>query len=439
MSSTDGKTGSRSFKKKAHRPWTPLLESTVKESELMAVDELIDFDLDASIDEAEFNFIDDDLDESENTQDYNQLQSKYTTIDPEIDNTQHEIKHAIKQTQILLGGFFQPQQLTTPSDSQNSRKINSLLSDLKNREKTISSLTNDLKISEALERAEQAELNKKAEEHGRISAENRMRQAVEQATVAAEQFHKAMDQANQAAIAQKEEESLRKQAEEHTKMAKIRANNAETALQHERLARIAAEEKMQQAVMDAEQATHYKQQLQFVGDQLRNMEAAKQAEETRRLNLEQQYNNLNNTFIEIENAHKTSAGKIYSLENSVKELSDKVANYEQKIAEISAQKDKLKTIVEGEQSLRKAAEKRMHEALIKAEQAEKARQAEEEQRKLIDERAKRAVAHASRTVMHLLNAPLGNEYGLQIPAEHPQKEKVKVRIQSPIEEDDYSF
>ena len=38
----------------------------------------------------------------------------------------------------------------------------------------------DLDTSEALERAAQAELDRKSEEHGRLAAENRMREAIEQ-------------------------------------------------------------------------------------------------------------------------------------------------------------------------------------------------------------------------------------------------------------------
>lgn len=441
MSSTDGKEGGNSFKKRAHRPWNTLLEDTITEPTLEDGDELLNFNLSDDSDPfgSEFNFVDEDLESSAFSQKTMVKTERLFDLDGPHTEIRHELENARQQNPISLGGFFQPQQISTVSTSQNGRKINSLLSDLKIREKKISSLTSDLKISEAIERAEQAELNKKAEEHGRLSAETRMRQAVEQANAAAEQFHQAMEQANQAAMAQREEEMLRKAAEEQAKAAKARVQQAEANAHHERLSRIAAEEKTQQALLDAEQAMLYKQQLQVATEQIRGLELAKQTEENRRANAEQQYENLNKTFVEIEHAHKTSASKIYSLESSLKDLTHTNSNNEQKLAEVTAQRDKLRTIIEAEQELRKLAERRMQEALVKAERSEKARQVEEQQRKIIDERAKRAVAHASRTVMHLLNAPVGNEYGLQIPSENLPKEKVKIRVESPIEEDDYSF
>jgi hypothetical protein len=462
------------FKKKEHRPWkSSLLETTIQESQTGTIEETIDFSLDLNQDTADttspffadFNFTSDamDLDLDEKFSQVAVIVNKDNLNLPEMDHANVELRSAIKQTQqqksfletqisdrshnpILLGGFFQPQQLTGQGDSQGTRKMNYLISDLRSKEQELSSLTSNLKISEAFERAEQAELNRRAEEHGRLAAESRMRQAIEQAHIAAEQFRSAMDQANQAALAHREEEQLRKAAEAQIKDAKFRAQNAEIALQNERNARTAAEDKMQQTLQqlaDAELA------------QIQKFESIKHAEENRRAAIEQQYDTLNKNFLKIENEYRESANKIYALEAALKELKTNNSTLEQKLAELVAQRDKLKKIIEGEQDLRKIAEKRAQEALVKADQAEKARAAEEQQRKLVDERAKRAVEHASRTVMHLLNAPVGNEYSMHVTpdlqaapvvaTERPTSEKPKIRVKAdpfrdtPITEDDYSF
>lgn len=469
MSDTDGKAGEGRFKKRAHRPWkSSLLETTVKEfDDSAASEETFSFDITSDLElsegsnpfETAFNFIDEDLatvDLSPSLSNkFSQLQAisiadDLGPLDLPVSGPNQELKYAIKETQqqqntlkkqisdkstnsILLGGFFQPQQLASQSESYNGRKINYLITDLKHKEQELSSLTSNLKITEAIERAEQSELNRRAEEHARLAAEKRMRQAIDQAQQTADQIRQALEQANQASVAQREEERLRKLAEEQIKDSKMRAASAELALHNERTSRTQAE-------------TEYTEQLN-------RLESAKKNEEIRRQEVEQQIDTLQRELHKKETEYKDSFNKIVSLENTVKDLTSKQMHTEQKLAELTAQREKLKSIISAEQDLRKAAEKRAADATEKADQAEKARFAEEQQRKMIDERAKRAVEHASRTVMHLLNSPGNNEYAMHIPNEAAMpnmpkqmpQEKVRIRAEpvisrtAEIEDDDYSF
>lgn len=468
MSNSDKKSTKSEFRKKEHRPWkTSLLEMTVQEAS--GSDDL-DFNLDLDVSEStaiepfysEFNFIDEPA-------------PSYSALEPlEISDITEDLKSEINQTQqqkkqllsklhdrsassILLGGFFQPQQLGSQPDTPGAKRIHSLLSDLKSKEHRLSSLTRELEMSEAKERIEQAELTRKAETHSRLAAENRMRQAIEQAQVVAGQFRLAMEQANQAVIAHQEEEKLRIAAEDAIKEAKIRANNAELAAQNERMARMVAEEKMQEALAKAENTNLLQQQLLQTKEQLQKIELAKTTEENRRLDAERHYEEIQARFTKTENDYKQSANRIYELENASKDLQKNINDLhdnthalqktinelQQKLTETLAQRDKLKEIITAEQQLRRVSEQKMQEAQRQAEQSEKARQEEERQRKLIDERAKRAVEHASRTVMHILNAPDNNEYSMKIGT----KPKIKVPAEAAttsettysFEEEDFKF
>jgi len=461
MSDVGGKQKNGTFKKRAHRPWkTALLETTVEEATIDLDNDLLEFDLDLGSELTEdtgsfypeFNFTDEitatSTAKSPFIESLSQLESISIDLGDdqlEADDVNSELKQEIRHTQqqkkllvqqindkshssILLGGFFQPQQVTAQSDTPAGRKISSLLSDLKVREQKINSLTNNLKISEAIERAEQAELYKKAAAHGRHAAEQRMRQAVEQANIASEQFRSAMEQANQAALAQQEEANLRKNAEAQAKEARLRANNAEIELQNERLARLSAEEKAQQAFAVAERTNSLQKQLHETAEQLSKLELIKNVEANKRIDVEKQYDALHSDFIKVDHDHRLCSSTINNLETSTRHMTEQLVSSQQKIKDFDTQREKLKTIIATEQDLRKAAERKYNEALKRAETAEEGWKMEIQQRKIIEERAKRAVAHASRTVMHLLNAPADNEFSPQSKEKAPD-----------YEDDDFSF
>lgn len=458
MSDAKRRSGN-AFKKRAHRPWkTSLLETTVQEATLEDDGDIFDLDLDLNLDATldssslfpEFNF----------TDDIGDVASFDLSAELEDDEQRSEIKHAIAQNQqqrqqitqqlsdktgnsILLGGFFQPQQISANNETKTGRKINSLLTDLKEREIKLSSLTSNLKISEAYERAEQAELSKRAANQQLQAAENRMRQAIEQAKIAEEQFLTAMEQAKQAAMAHQEEARLRREAETIAKEAKIRSNNAEIELQNERLARISADEKAQHAFMLAEKASLFQRQLTDASEQLVRLENGKKAEDTRRTELEQKYTTTSESLNKLEQEHKECTKTIKTLEATITELNDKYAGNEALAADFNAQRDKLKAIITAEQDLRKIAERKYNETLSRAEKAEQAWQMEIQQRKLIEKRAKSAVANASRTVLNLLNTPGDEELPTAPQPQQPNTEKIKMKVPAftanDYDEDDLLF
>lgn len=434
MSDLEGKPKVSNFKKRDHRPWnTSLLESTVQKADETSTSDSLDLpDFNLSLDAntletsdysfSDLNFVQEQPPLSESLNDtFSQLAAIANQ-----DSSNFELKSAIKQSEqtkgqllqkindkssssILLGGFFQPQQLNSSEETQSKRKMNFLLSDLKNKEQELNSLTNNLKVSEAIERSEQAELNRRAEEQRRLAAENRMRQAIEQAQIAAEQCRLAMEQANEAAVAYREEEQLRRIAEDQINDLKVRLNNTELSLHHERNAKVAAEQTAKNALQQTESATQL---------------AMQQSQDTldKASQLGSQNEQLQRKITEVENKHNDAASSlIYT---------------QQKVTELTAQRDKLKSIIEAEQDLRRVAEKRAQEALARAETAETARQAEEQHRIMTDERAKRAVEHANRTVMHLLNAPVDNEYNVRTPQD-ATKEKLKIKVTADTNVSDY--
>ena len=341
-----------------------------------------------------------------------------------------EIRRQITSRQdssMSIGGFFQPNFLENKEPSTNGKKINHLMEDLKNKEMELSSLTNNLKIAQAIEQAEHAELSRRAEEQARVAAENQMSMAIEQANSAQEQLKIAMSQAKEAEAAQQEEEKLRlltqAKIDEYIEIAK----NAELAMQTEAKIREAAEEKAQQSLNQTIQTELARQQLeeenkslsmklQSALDELRRIELTKQAEEAARREIDKKYIELEQMFIRVDEERKTaidfkdqSLESVQHLENKIKNIiADKEA-LEDKMRELISQSDKLKNIIQTEKKLRILTEQKAKDALIKAQKAEKARLEEVMHRKKVDERAKKAIAHASKTVMHFLNAPLDED------------------------------
>lgn len=446
MSDSNEKSNKDSFRKKEHRPWKPsLLEMTVQESSTDDLD--FSLDLDSSTDAeleplyTEFNFIEEDsstfasLEPNEINENAALLRNEIQQTALQKDNLLRKL-HNRNSNGIMLGGFFQPQQLGSQPNTPEAKKIHSLLSDLRAKEHRLSSLTKDLEVSEFKEQVEQAELTRKAETHNRMAAEQRMREAVEQAQTITGQFRLAMDQANQAAIALQEEEKLRIAAEDEAKEAKVRANNAELAMQNERMAKIAAEEKMQEALAKAENTNLLQEQLLQTKEQLQKMELAKTTEENKRLDAERNFSELDARFSKIDTEHKTSSIKIHDLENTQKELQQQIIDLQDHLSEATTQRDKLKEIIGAEQQLRRAAEQKMHESVRNLERANKALLDTEKKCKIIEQRAKRAIEHANKTVMHLLNAPEGEEYN---PKTNNTKPKIKVPAESTVQSADYSF
>lgn len=485
MSDSDQKAptpGKREFRKKEHRPWNnSLLETTVQATESTATT-TIDYDLNLEPLYADFNLNDGGvLDISEITEslksEINQTQQQKLQIQSKL--------HDRETNPILLGGFFQPQKLSATPDTPGGKKIHALLTDLKSKEEHLNNLTRELEMSEAKERIEQAELTRKAEAHSRLAAENRMRQAIEQAQMVTKQFRLAMEQTNQTAAAHQEEERLRLIAEESAKDAQLRANNAELAMQNERLARLDAEEKMHAALAKAENTNLLQQQLQQTKELLQKAELAKTQEENRRLDSEQQCATLNQKITKLESelqllVHKTREQEhtaqdqhrqIFDLQRHnadlEKELQTKYHSLQQKLTDITAQRDKLKEIILSEQQLRRVTEQKLQEAdrqrqlteqdakrtieqtMLEAQQlvakADKARQEAERQRVLTEQRAKRAIEHASRTVMHVLNTPMPDSDELDSPEPSSKKPKITVSANTgaPVEpaytEDDFKF
>lgn len=425
MSDITKKANNRTFKKRAHRPWkTALLESTIQETSHNIDEDLFSFELDLTEDlnidantslYPEFNFTDDmsaivtemptfdfdsQLDENEETIELKkaikQTKQQHKQLVEQISNKSH--------TSILLGGFFQPQQILANNEPIAGRRINSLLSDLKVREQKLSSLTSNLKISEANERAEQAELSKQATTQQLAATEQRMRKAVQQARMAEEQFLATMEQAKQAALAHQEETKLRTAAENSIKEANSKANAAESALQKEQAAHAETQEKLQSTNALAQEAHALQKQLADVTEQLERSTAMQKTEENRRLEMQEQCDALNNKFFKLEQEHKQCTNHIYKLEETVKDLTAKYEDNDKIAKSFTAQTDKLKAITIAEQDLRKIAERKYNEAQERAQKAEQAWQIEIQKRKAVEDRAKHIITHANRTVMHLLNS-----------------------------------
>lgn len=418
------------FTKKPHRPWkTALLEQTVKNPHSAQAT------LDNSISRTALSY-------KEKVSDNEQLKS----ILQEKNNQKDQLIQKItdkSSSSLLLGGFFQPNNMQIPNSSQNGQKINRLMHDLKSKEQEITSLTANLKIAEATEKAEQAELIRHTEEQARISAEQRMKKAIEQVHIAASQLGIAIEKAQLAEQAQKEEEKARRVAEGKISKAVEQTRILEQAIHTEIQARKTAEEKAQISLNQTIQTELARQEIEGakkkieqdyheLADKFRKVELAKNSEELAKHELQQQFNRyqeitehdkaiLEKTLQNFQFEHSQLLSHADELQNQIAGLEELARQQEQQIGTLDAkiislqnQQTRLEQIIDTEQNLRKLAEQKANSALAAAAKAELARKEEEKQRKLVDERAKRAVAHASKTVMKFLDSAS--------PIQHQEKE-----------------
>jgi hypothetical protein len=424
------------FNKKPHRPWkTALLEQTVKNPTGLPQPSI---DL-ASLKQqqnAQINNTSASRLQNSSATEVNPLKMMLQEKNLQKDQLLNKITDK-SNNPLLVGGFFQPNNIQIQNSSQNGRKINHLIHDLKSREQEITSLTASLKIAEATEKAEQAEIIRQAEEHARVSAEQRMKKAIEQVHVAASQLGIAIEKAQLAEQAQKEEEKSRRIAEGKISKALEQVRLLEISLQNEIQARKSAEEKAQISLNQTIQTELARQELESskkkteqdyieLTEKLRNTELSRYSEEKAKCELQQQFNRyqeiadhdkqvieralqtLQSDNNELNAYNNELQNQIIGMEELVKQQQQQLAMLDATVNSLQSQQNKLQQIIETEQNLRKLAEQKAASALASSAKAELSRKDMEQQIKLIDDRAKRAIAHASKTVMKFLDSPVSS-------------------------------
>ncbi len=448
MSSSDSEIN---FKKINFKPWDEDLASTLAIDEHHEISYQNNFINNDNLLSDEFDFLRNDLDltlshefeQSIETTDYllekpnynnQEITKKIKLSDDEINSTQSntEVKNRLRnaardkerlsrqlseetKSEISFGGFVNVQNNTAKNRGvDNGGKIRGIRTELVQKEHEIYKLSSDLKISQALERAENAESAKMYEMENRKKAEQRMAQAIEQANIAVKKLHESMEKIDIAEAAQYEEEILHKETQAKLDEAKSRAATAEMSLQAEQKERLAAENKAENAIKQAVQAELNKQELH---EQLVRMQKdfnevnakykattdSKYVLEKEKKKLEDEYQEIKKLYNDITKELNSAQTKRLDLESTLKHLTLQYQQLEVKYLETNDKAEKFKKIIESEREIRKVADKKMREAVDKAMAAEKERDHEIKQRQLTDERAKKAVAHATRTVMQFLN------------------------------------
>jgi hypothetical protein len=317
---------------------------------------------------------------------------------------------------VSFGGFIQaPQSSGLNERNNNSEKIRNLKNDLQSKEQEIYALTANLKISQAIERSEQADKARLHEIEARKKAEARMGQAIEQANIAVQRLHEVIEKFDLAQEAQKEEEKLRRIAESKIEEANTRAAAAEVNLRAENHAKVTAETKAQTSINQTiqielakqqleEQLYQVKKQLELTEAKLHDTELAKNHEEKLRKEMERDFSEVKKLYADASDELKKTSEKLLNIEYLARQLEDKNKAIEAKYLESYEKVGQYKKIIDSEREIRRLADKKMKESIARATQAEAELLEEVKQRKLTDERAKKAVAHATKTVMQFLNA-----------------------------------
>lgn len=162
------------FKKRAHRPWQPsLLEGVNEESSNVVF---------APTKIQDKQFQDNQLEFLQK-----QLETTLEIKSKELETISHNL-NTVDDHRITLGGFLRPKDILMVTEQVSMQKSSSLMSELKEKEQEIHTITQHLKISQAEEFAKRAESARLIEEQARLHAEEKAIFAFRQAQAAAEQI-----------------------------------------------------------------------------------------------------------------------------------------------------------------------------------------------------------------------------------------------------------
>jgi hypothetical protein len=215
MDSLDSPKNKVVFKKRSHRPWNPTLQNNIGEFSTVV------------------------------------LQAPPEQTSPTL-NTNVMPTH-IEPNRLFIGGFPFEKTLTNINGSEKFQHSPPIIDVLKNKDKEIEILSNNLKIANALEHVEKMELFKQQEALARKVAEEKSLFAMQQVNLTEEQLQQVRQQLQTEQILKKKEESIRKSLEIEIKNAFCAIERNENELVQEMERRRGAEEKIEQIQLETAQ------------------------------------------------------------------------------------------------------------------------------------------------------------------------------------------
>ena len=155
--------GKAVFKKKAHRPWQPTLLENAGVDEIQSI-----LDPTAKLQDKNIEFLQKQL---ETTLDIKRKESEELNVS----------LSALDTNRITLGGFLKPKNILFAPGQETLHKTASIIHELKAKEQEILDITQHLKLTQAEEQAERAEMARLSEERARQVAEEKAFYALRQA------------------------------------------------------------------------------------------------------------------------------------------------------------------------------------------------------------------------------------------------------------------
>lgn len=293
MDSLDSTSGKIVFKKRNHRPWNwkPASSQSIQVPEEAPIHSLL-------------------LTESPITQPGLEYGTPpLTTLENRLENSlqaKDQLETTLQSTddnRLLLGGFLHPKHIIFFNDSEQAKKTQVLMSNLKEKEREILQLEAEIKITEAQEQLKNSEASKNAEANGRKLAEERAQLALQHLHQNAEKIRKLEAQILYEKQAQSETSKIKMELEQKLKVinqtigiheqARLRAENlkneaeekARMALELAQNAEKIANENAAQKILQTEELARENIRQLETSSQKKIREAEAFAEETAR-NLE---------------------------------------------------------------------------------------------------------------------------------------------------------
>lgn len=403
------------FKKRAHRPWqTNAYEENYEENPNV---------LDASpkLKDKQTEFL------------QKQLESTLEIKNREREDIHHSLV-TLDDHRVTFGGFLKPKDILLVTEHESLKKASSLVNELKEKEREILEITQNLKITQATEAAEKAEAARLMEEKARLAAEEKAIFAIRQAHQTAEQIKDAEErvimmeqsklQLEQALLSMEErlkeandelemldQQSRNSNETQNDLLSKLKALN--TQLNHEKQSKAAIEETLRN--QQAELYARIEELNERCEQEIRTKVSFEQELSNAHLamaKMESDFSHREQAYIEsqerVQTIHIELQEQINTLNLEKAEIMSQFLVMQDALSKKERQQNHMLELVNLERNLRTLFEEKLKNALVQMERLDLRRQAELQARRIAEEKTKHTIEQAGKAMIQLLHTPTAN-------------------------------
>ncbi len=420
------------FKKRSHRPWKPALLETVIQNPNQTVDYDDDEDdvtsslsasVSSSVQAAQFDSkfdqkfdsrFDSRLDSSQFDSRFDShFDSKMDLLNPDLEvDLQQKIRQkedlydklsSNEGSRITLGGFFKPKNIIFPDDNAALHNTTHLMGELKRKEYEILEISHNLKVNQAVEQAERAQRSLHAEIQAREAADERALFALNKAQQSADNCLLAEQQLT---LAQRNISALEHtvvKLEERLKNALIERHQTIELLAQEVELKKVAEENVKMLGIELSQKALVEERNAELFHSLNMAENAK-VEARREIQiLSSELSDCQQQLAREKTNIARLEGEIVSQQEMMAQLTASKNLTEEQLTKSTQHIKKMNMVLATERNLRNLYEEKAREMSCRNFTLEMEVKAQEQGRRVAEEKAKQTLDQASRVMMRMIN------------------------------------